>query len=802
MNLSNKNFDSLDFRNLLCSNILQIINDSIIVTNMEGVIVYWNQGDEQIFGYTQKEALGKHTHMLFPEIRNLIPKVDLQKIIQGQDYIGERKGERKDGREVWVNIKITTLRDSSGNVIGLIGISRDITEQKQMVRELIQSEAKYQTIFENSGEGFFLMDDKFIDVNKKACEILGLKKQEIIGKSPLDFSPEMQADGSNSANKKEYYIKKALEEGSVSFYWRHLNKLKEVIETRITLNRVRIQGKNFLISIMHDMTEMIRYQESLKSKTKELAIYNDEILLLNEELNETNARLQIINKQIELNERKFRSAFETSPDAVNINRLSDGLFVEINEGFTNFLGYTKDDVEGKTSLELNLWVNDEDRKKMVQGVIKKNHFLNLEMQFRKKDGSVTTVLTSASKIEINNEMHILSLSRDISERKKYEDKLKEAMKKAEESDMLKSAFLANMSHEIRTPMNAILGFSQLLKEKKVDHVKQDKFLDIIITRSKNLLQIINDIIDISKIEANQLNIEMQEVSLNKILHELVSHYEAEMITLDKNAVNLVFKTDGNRLTSHILSDELRLKQILTNLIGNAIKFTEKGEIEIGYNIKGSNLEFFVKDTGVGIPSEALEQIFKRFRQADDSSTREFGGTGLGLSISKQLVELLGGKIWVNSEINKGSCFNFTIPFNPVTIPKLTQEKENESSLNLLGKNILIVEDDLISMAYLIELLENTKANILKAENGIDAIEIFKSAKKVDLVLMDMNMPQMNGNIATQEMKKINKSVPVIVQSAFAMPNDKKESFKYGCDDYITKPIDSRLLISILKKFLG
>ena len=788
------------FESLISSNLLKVVNDSIIVTSLEGNIQYWNKGAEKIFGYRESEVLGKGLGIIYPELGEKSLKIDLKNILNGEDYVGEWKGKNKKGDIVWVDIKTTVMRDENGEVVGFIGISKDITEQKLMVKELIQSETKYQTIFESSGEGIFLFRDTFVDVNKKVCEIFGYKKSEIIGKSPIDFSPEKQTDGSLSKEKAPFYIKKAINEGQVSFNWQHLSRNNKIIEARITLNRVRISGESYLIAIMHDMTDFLKSQQRLKKKTSELTAQNKKILQLNEELNEKNARLNIINKQIEANERKFRVAFKTSPDAVNINRLSDGLYADINEGFTMLTGYTESDIRGKTSLELDIWVDPKARRGLLKRLDKDESVSNLEAEFRKKDGSTTTGLMSASIVEIKGEKHILSITRDISERKRQEQKLHEAMKKAEESDMLKSAFLANMSHEIRTPLNAILGFSQLIKEKMIEPDKLEKYIDIIITRSKNLLQIINDIIDISKIEANQLNIEIHEFSLNKLLYELFSQYEAELITQNKESVKLNFKADLDKAASYIKSDELRLKQIFTNLISNAIKFTENGRIEFGYKVKGNQLEFFVNDTGVGIPEVAMHQIFERFRQADNSSTREFGGTGLGLAISKQLVEMLGGKIWVESEINKGATFYFTIPFIPVSQENKKGEDDKEIKLDLSNKNILIVEDDNISMTYLEELLEPTNVNILKAYTGLQAIDVFKS-ERIDLVLMDIYLPGISGNEATKQIKKINSSVPVIAQSAFAMPNDKQESFRSGCDEYVTKPIDSRLLFSAIKKYL-
>jgi len=800
MNLSQHSNQSQKNQLLLNNNLLRVIEDSIVVTDLDGKIIYWNKGAENVFGYNQEEAIGQTPGLLYPDKSEEMFKNDLNKLKKGKDFVGEWEGRKKDGSIVWLNIKMTTMLNDSGKVVGFIGICKDITEEKRMVKELIKSETRYQTIFENSGEGIFLLKDKYIDVNKKVCEIFGYSRGEIIGKSPLDFSPERQPDGRLSEDTAAVYIKQAIQEGYVSFYWQHISKDNKLIDAKITLNRVRIQGESILIAIMQDITEFLTYQKELQYKTEELTKQNNEILNLNVELSKTNSNLKEINRQIETSERKFRVAFKTSPDSININRMSDGLIVEINEGFTSLTGYTEKDVQGKTLLELDIWAHQKDREKLIEILSKEEQVPNLEAEFRRKNGSVATGLMSASIIEIKGEKHILSITRDISERKKQEQLLQKAINKAEESDRLKSAFLANMSHEIRTPLNAILGFGQLMKEKKTDPEKQDKFLDIILTRSKNLLQIINDIIDISKIEANQLSIEIESFSLKKMLYELFAHYEAELVSQNKQNVKLRFQADLSKAASNIISDELRLKQILTNLISNALKFTDKGSVEFGYWVKGEELEFFVNDTGIGIPQNITKQIFERFRQADDSNTREFGGAGLGLSISKQLVEMLGGKIWVESELNKGSTFRFMIPYRPDH--DLSQTTlVNDSSLDLSGKKILIVEDDIISMAYLKELLMPTNAKIVEATTGLKAVEVFKSNPDTDLVLMDVNLPIMNGNLATSKIKEIKTNVPVIAQSAFAIPEDKKESYKHGCDEYIIKPIDNKLLFSLIKKLL-
>jgi PAS domain S-box-containing protein len=783
-------------------NIIEHSEDGIESMDLDGNILSWNKGAERIYGYSCDEMVGENAVLLYPEYgRDELQRI-LEVIKSGKSVeLFETKRRNKNNILFDVNMSFSPLKDEKGNIYGLAVITKDITELKKTAKKLRSSELKYQTIFENSGEGLLLMDDKFIDCNKKLCLLWGYDKDEIIGKSPGFFSPKYQPDGTLSEKKAKIRIDQVYKDGSVNFYWQHITKHKKKLETRISLNKVIVEGKQQIIAVVQDLSELFKYQNKLKAKSKELVEQNKEILFLNEELKETNNRLKIINNQIEQSEKKFRAAFKTSLDAILITQLSDGRCIEVNEGFVNITGFAESEIINKTSKDINLWVDSNDRDRLLEVLAQEGKVHNLEIKYRIKDGPIITGLTSANVIEIRGVEHVISITRDITQRKKYEVQLKEATKKAEESDMLKSAFLANMSHEIRTPMNAILGFSQLLKEKELEREKQNKFLDIIVSRSKNLLQIINDIIDISKIEANQLKIDNYEFSLKKTFYEIHTFFEAELYTLGKTDLKFEFNSEFNEYTSNIKSDEVRLKQIITNLISNSIKFTNKGKIEFGYSLKGNNLEFFVRDTGVGIPKEAQKYVFERFRQADDSSTREFGGTGLGLAICKQLAEKLGGKIWFASEEDKGTVFYFTIPFQPTKTMTMEKETKPLGLIDLTGKKVLIVEDDLISMTYLEELLAGTNATIIKATDGTIAVSKFKENLDIDIILMDVYLPTMSGNEATREIKTINPNVPVIMQSAYAMPSDKKESFKYGCDDYVTKPIDNRVLMYTIKKHL-
>lgn len=361
-------------------------------------------------------------------------------------------------------------------------------------------------------------------------------------------------------------------------------------------------------------------------------------------------------------EEKFRKAFYTSPDSIAINRLDDGMYVSINKGFTQILGFTEEDIFGKTSLELNIWVDLEDRKRLGEELKANGIVENMEAKFRSKDGGILDGLMSASIIELDGVLHTLSLTRDITERKMTEEALVLAKEKAEESDRLKSAFLANMSHEIRTPMNGILGFAELLKEPTLSGEKQQEYIRIIEKAGERMLNIITDIVDISKIESGQMIVSKMETNVAEQMEYLGKFFRSEA---EKKGMNLFIHHSLSSTEAVIETDREKLYAILTNLIKNALKYSEGGFIEMGCHKKNDQLEFYVKDTGIGVPKDSHQAIFERFIQADVTNKMAQQGAGLGLSISKAYVEMLGGKIWVESEWGVGSTFYFTLPCSAV-----------------------------------------------------------------------------------------------------------------------------------------
>lgn len=382
---------------------------------------------------------------------------------------------------------------------------------------------------------------------------------------------------------------------------------------------------------------------------------------------------------------------------------------------------------------------------------------------------------------------------------------KKAQEKAEESDKLKSAFLANMSHEIRTPAGSIIGFADLLKDKNLPEEERMQFLNYIINGGKSLLNLIDDIIDISKIEAGQLRINYEQVRVNSLLSELFTTFYEKMGKMDIPGVKLKLSKGYEDDDFTISTDPYRLRQILINLIGNSTKFTTNGFIEFGYNVRSNDqLEFFVKDTGTGIPKEHVKFVFDRFRQVDDTLYLNRKGTGLGLAICRKLSGLLGGEMWVKSEIDKGSTFYFTIPYTRLTTQSIpTPDIEiNQDDISWEGKSILIIEDEEANFVLLNNIIKKHKAKIRWVKDGISAVEVCKSeSADYDIVLMDLKIPGISGYDAITEIRAFDKDLIIVAQTAFAMAGEREKCMDAGFDDYITKPIDRIQMVKMINHYL-
>ncbi len=375
-------------------------------------------------------------------------------------------------------------------------------------------------------------------------------------------------------------------------------------------------------------------------------------------------------------------------------------------------------------------------------------------------------------------------------------KLRKAEQKAINSDRLKTAFLQNISHEIRTPMNSIVGFSDLLKDKKTSDIERTEYLELIGKSSEQLLNIVNEVLDISLIETGNTSVAKKRVNLNNLINEIYSLYEP----LIKDDISFSSVKGLSDPLSLILTDAYKVRQTLNNLINNAIKFTDYGQIKFGYNLVNNELEFFVEDTGIGINPDFHLEIFDRFHKVGPENIKIYEGVGLGLAICKGNIDLLKGRIWLESEAGKGSKFFFTIPYEPVWEDETIKIKKTESVKNIDELRILVAEDDEINYLYIKEIFRETGAGIIRAVNGKEAVEICLNNNNIDIVLIDIKMPVMNGYEAIKRIREFRPNLPIIAQTAFALSNEMLKAFNAGCNDYISKPFKKEQLLAMVSKY--
>jgi PAS domain S-box-containing protein len=563
--------------------------------------------------------------------------------------------------------------------------------------------------------------------------------------------------------------------------------------------------------------------QTLEAKTNELT----------QEISEQD--LQLLTKNVELkeSEEKTRYILKHNPNAIAVfdNQMN---ILNVSDRFLDDYNVKDKNIIGKNHYEVFPEIPEKWRKihkRALQGEILSND----DDYFIRPDGTITYTrwecrpwYHSDNRIggmiaytEVITERKLAELALKESERnlqlknEEYETineellrtnyELIKAKEKAEESDRLKSAFLANMSHEIRTPMNGILGFANLLKKPGLKDEKHQAFIEIIENSGKRMLNIINDIIDISKIEAGLMKLDINESNVNEQIEYIYTFFKPEA---EYKGLNISFKNPLPAKEAIINTDHEKVYAILTNLVKNAIKYTEAGSIELGYilkrDIKPCELEFYVKDTGIGIPENRQEAIFDRFIQADIANEKAHQGAGLGLAITKTYVEMLGGRIWVESEEGKGSTFYFTLPCNtePAAETNNRQPDRPEKIATISGLKILVAEDDEVSEILLEETVKMFGNEIIKARTGVEAVNACLANPDIDLILMDIRMPGMGGYEATQKIRRFNKKVIIIAQTAYGQKGDREKSIESGCNDYIAKPVDENELKAVIIKYFG
>jgi len=480
--------------------------------------------------------------------------------------------------------------------------------------------------------------------------------------------------------------------------------------------------------------------------------------------------------------RQLSLAIEQSPVHVVISNTSH-VIEYVNSRFTEVTGFSVSDVIGQN---VAILFPKETRQEYYSDYLEQlgeKGVWRAEVLALRKDGSHFWENVSVAPIrnEDGQPTHYVAIKEDITSRKQMEQALIEARDSAERSDRLKDAFLQNLSHEIRTPLNAIVGFSELLSLREISAEEQKEYISIILGSSNQLLSIVNDVLTAARIQTGQEVVAIRELDVNAMLDNLYGIFQP--LARSKALELLLVRPE---MPVRALTDETKVTQVISNLLNNALKFTHKGRIEFGYAISGQAIEFFVRDTGIGIAPEHHEIIFDRFRQVDVSNSRSYGGTGLGLSISKAFADMLKGSIRLESEIDKGSTFYFSIPY---ILPEANAYNINPPMPHApAGLKILVAEDELYNYMLIQAYLEGMGIALLHASNGIEAIEMCKATPDLSMVLMDIKMPRMDGIAALSEIRKFNPHVPVIAQTAFALESERQYLLEKGFDDYLAKPI--------------
>ncbi len=536
-------------------------------------------------------------------------------------------------------------------------------------------------------------------------------------------------------------------------------------------------------------------KNELLKEVRELQQENDSLKALNTDV----PRFNKAKSDLFVSEMRYRRLFESAKDGILILEAETGKIVDVNPFLIDLLGFSYEEFIEKAIWEIGVFKDIFSNYDKFLELQKKKYVRYHNLPLITKTGRKIHV-EFVSNVYLSDNKNVIQCNiRDISQRIAIETELIAAKEKAEESDRLKTAFLTNMSHEIRTPMNGILGFTELLREPGLTSDDQRDYIQIIQISGTRMLNTINNIVDVSKIESGLIKVDISETNINEKMKFIYKFFKPEV---EFKGLQFSVKNSLTTNESFIKTDNEKVYGILTNLVKNAIKFTYDGSIEFGYVKKGGYLEFFVKDTGVGIPENQKELIFERFRQGSENHNRGYEGSGLGLSIAKSYVEMLGGEIWLESEEAKGSTFYFTIPYIDATNEKteiVNTDTAEYKGVELKKLKILIVEDDEISYSLLFRMLQKISKEVLHAMTGVEAIEVCRDNPDLDLVLMDIRMPVMDGNEATRKIREFNKNVIIIAQTAYAFPGDKENAVEAGSNDYISKPINMSLLYELIKK---
>lgn len=583
----------------------------------------------------------------------------------------------------------------------------------------------------------------------------------------------------------------------------------------LTLNTVHVLNTSwfhFILTLLGALfiicTIVIYFSLKLKKVNRELKGKNREIIEINLDLQKANDVLaeqkDLVTREHYESEKFYGILVQSANDGISFYD-RDWNLKYANPAFYSLIGFDPNSYNSLDSQEL-LHPDDQDYHLNRAEALLNNGFFECEVRVKHKAGHYINLSSRSVTVrnDLNEVLGALTISRDITRLKEVHEDLIRANIEAEASNKLKTSFLANISHEIRTPLNSVVGFSNLLLANDLTQEVKEEYIENINHNSEKLLQIIGDIIDLSRLESSQIEISYEEASLNSIVNEIIEEAR-QVIKRNEKSIVLNIKNHFEDNTDLIFTDRIWLKRVLNHLMDNAVKFTLDGSIEFSYLRENDNIVFKIKDTGIGISKENLGRIFEEFRQEIDGHHRPFEGLGIGLTLAKEVVERMGGRIFVQSEKGIGSEFSFSIPFRPAgSIKNKTKLLGNDqllTTINWSSRKCLLVDDNKDVLIYLNRVLVDTGVTILTARSGYEAIELIKSNPDIDVVLLDMQMPEMNGIEATKEIRKIRKNLPIIAQTAFIFEDDKDIILEAGCDACLIKPIRKDHLLTVMSSFV-
>ncbi len=701
--------------------------------------------------------------------------------------------------------------------ITMVSLQNEIERRQKVELDLIANGKEMISIIENLPNPVFYKnaDGFYLGCNNAFCEFTGLSKHNVLGKTvfdlfPLEFAREYADNDRKLLESSDYSI---IHESTMP----DVNDIvKDVI---IYKSRFQLNGAQVVIGVVTDISEQKKAMEREKRYFRNTEfLYHSAIRLV--DFSSDSDIFKFVAERLKiLIPKSFIVVCETDFEKNNaIIRATNG-FESYNSILVKLLGFNfigrNYPVNEKYLLLLdgNVHKVEDGVFELTNGIVSVSVSAMIEKLLN--IGSIHAVgLVSEMKllasvlillpkgVELQNihtiRLFVQQVALALKKRKAEEEK-----NLAYESNRMKSMFLANMSHEIRTPLNGILGFCQLLKKGDLSSVDQEQLLDLIDKNSHELLNVINDIIDISRIEAGQINIKERDFNMNQLIREVTGLIKVQQPRYGKEHLELRNTFPLADDAAGLWADDLRLKQILINLMNNALKFTENGFIEIGYSIHtGNMIRFYVKDTGIGIPHTMLQSVFNRFQQVDESVTRKHGGTGLGLSISKEIARLMGGELWVESVLHEGSVFYLSLPY--ITNVSINENSGGDAFAKKFvwhGKRILLVEDHYRDYVYLKMAIEQTHADLLRVENGNDAVVRCRDYDDIDVVLMDIQLPDIDGFDATRKILADKPDMPVIALTAMAMEEDRNKALAAGCMAYLAKPYHYNELFAIIDQYL-